>query len=599
MIVIIASILLVAIASYAILFFSGQLESDSEVSKSTYVEIYYREYGGFVPPEKAELEGYISNNGNVRVAWKNIDGEISKGFNDQISRDELEIIAQLILDNDYFALEENYTLPDGGVIIDVGIAEVTVTIDSREKKVVIDPNINEYLPQNLKIILDNIRAIVQQTLDQGGSTTENGQIVGRVEYEDGYPGKGFRVGIIEGTASFPEISPITNENGEFQFSEIPPGSFVVALYNFRGEIIEKKTVSVEERSTSLMSFTVPSPHPSGIQFQRISWRVTGGFAGINEELIIAPDGSVLLIIDSLGVGGIRLNSSEQLELSDLLKSPLFIEGKNQSFKARPNSADFFSYLISITLQDEVIEVNWVDLWAVDDNLPEDLQKVNRFMQKVMLKIKDSINGLNGFEGREFQIAMEFLIQSPTFRYDGINESIEVIDVRSLLSYPVQYIVTLQFDSRNAGYGYRSGEEVDTVITPHIAVIKIVNGTAISAILDNEWDEILQEKITKVNEKGTIFGMVTIGPLCPVEPCPDPQPDIYSSRDIILIPEEGEPLIFELRSDVSFEAEVQPGRYNLNISNCEFLGCQSTLPIEVDINQNEALFIEIMIDTGIR
>jgi hypothetical protein len=599
MITIIASILIVAIASYSILFFTGQLESDSEVSESTYIEIYYRQYGGFVPPEKAELESHISNNGNVRVAWKNIEGEITEGFNDKISRDELEDLAELILDNDYFALDENYTSPNGGIIIDVGAADISVIIDSREKKIVIDPNIDEYLPQNLKTIIDKIRAIIQQTLDQDGSAPQNGKIVGRVEYEDGYPSEGFRIGIIEGTAPFPEISPITNEDGEFQFSAIPPGTFVVALYNYRGEIIEEKSVSVEEGSTSLMSFTVPSPHPSGSQFQRISWKITGGFAGINEELLIASDGLVLLLIDGSGVGSLRLNSSEQRELLDLLKIPIFNEGKNQSFKARPNAADFFSYIFTVTVQDNVIEVKWVDLWAAEDDLPEDLEDVNLFMQRVMLKIKESIDGLNGFEGIETQIAIEFLIQAPTFSYDGIDESIKIIDVRSLLSYPVQYIVTLQFDSRNAGYGDRSGQEVDTVITQHTAVIKIVNRTVISANLDNEWDEILQEKVPNGDVNQTISGKVSIGPLCPVEPCPDPQPDIYSSRKIILIPEEGEPLIFELKKDGSFEARVEPGLYDLDISDCDFLGCQSTLPIKVDVKQNEGLYVEIIIDTGIR
>lgn len=599
MIAIIASILFVAFASYSILFLSGLLESDSEISDDTYIEIYYRQYGGFVPPEKAELEAHISNNGNVRVAWKNIDGKISEGFNDQISREELEDLAQLILDKEYFSLDENYTSPDNGRIIDAGAAEVTVTIDTREKKVIIDPNVDEYIPQNLKPIIDNLQVIVQQTLDQGGSGLEMGKIVGRVEYEDGYPGKGFRIGIIEGTAPFPEISPITNEDGAFQFSAISTGSFVVALYDYRGEIIEKKPVSVEGGSTSLMRFTITSTHPSDTQFKRISWEITGGFAGINEELIIAPDGSVLLIIDNSGAGGIRLNSSEQSELLDLLKSPVFIEGKNQSFKARSNAADFFSYSITINFQDEVIEVKWVDLWAADNDLPKDLEDVNNFMQMVILKIKEQINGSNGFGGKETQIAIEFLIQAPTFSYDGIDSSIEIIDVRSLLSYPVQHIVTLRFDSRNAGYGNRSGQEVDTVITPHIAVIKIVNGTVISTILDNEWDEILQEKVPKVEESGFISGIVTIGPLCPVEPCPDPQPDIFSSRKIILIPEIGETLIFDLSPEGSFEAAVQPGHYELDISNCEFLGCQNTLPIKIEINQNESLSIEIMIDTGIR
>ena len=38
--------------------------------------------------------------------------------------------------------------------------------------------------------------------------------------------------------------------------------------------------------------------------------------------------------------------------------------------------------------------------------------------------------------------------------------------------------------------------------------------------------------------GIIMGKVNIGPLCPVEPCPMPVPDVYSKRQIVLTPQGG-------------------------------------------------------------
>jgi hypothetical protein len=89
-------------------------------------------------------------------------------------------------------------------------------------------------------------------------------------------------------------------------------------------------------------------------------------------------------------------------------------------------------------------------------------------------------------------ALYYLKTSPTFRFDGIEETIEVEETRILESYPIQYIVIISFDSRHAGYGDRAGQVLAQVVTPHSAWIKVVNGEVVSAVLDNTWDELSQE-----------------------------------------------------------------------------------------------------------
>ena len=91
-----------------------------------------------------------------------------------------------------------------------------------------------------------------------------------------------------------------------------------------------------------------------------------------------------------------------------------------------------------------------------------------------------------------EIALEFLRNGATFKFDGIEESVEVEEMRILESYPVQYIVIIRFDSRHAGYGDRTGQILAQVITPHSAWVKVVNGEVVSAVLDNTWDELSQE-----------------------------------------------------------------------------------------------------------
>jgi hypothetical protein len=91
-----------------------------------------------------------------------------------------------------------------------------------------------------------------------------------------------------------------------------------------------------------------------------------------------------------------------------------------------------------------------------------------------------------------EIALEFLKNSETFKFDGLEDTIKIEEVRILESYPVQYFFIIRFDSRHAGFGDRTGQVLAQVITPHSAWIKVVEDEVISAVLDNIWDELNQK-----------------------------------------------------------------------------------------------------------
>jgi hypothetical protein len=104
--------------------------------------------------------------------------------------------------------------------------------------------------------------------------------------------------------------------------------------------------------------------------------------------------------------------------------------------------------------------------------------------------------------------------------------------------------------------------------------------------------------------GTIMGHVSIGPLCPVEPCPGKTPDVYSSHQIVLTPTGGGrpidlPIYIKINSDGTFRAEVPESNYELTITNCTYLGCRYELPKLIRIEANQTLNVDINIDTGIR
>lgn len=91
-----------------------------------------------------------------------------------------------------------------------------------------------------------------------------------------------------------------------------------------------------------------------------------------------------------------------------------------------------------------------------------------------------------------EIALSLLENAPTYSFDGIEGSMEVIELNIAESWPVQYFITIKFDCRQAGYGDRTGMVLAQVITTHEASLRVVEGKVTSAILDGEWDEINQE-----------------------------------------------------------------------------------------------------------
>ncbi len=92
-----------------------------------------------------------------------------------------------------------------------------------------------------------------------------------------------------------------------------------------------------------------------------------------------------------------------------------------------------------------------------------------------------------------QLALEFLRNAPTFCFDGIEGTMEVVDTLIAESYPVQYFISVKFDCSQPGYGDRTGLVLAQVITEHEVRVVVVNGEVTSAIIDGVWDELIQQE----------------------------------------------------------------------------------------------------------
>ncbi len=91
-----------------------------------------------------------------------------------------------------------------------------------------------------------------------------------------------------------------------------------------------------------------------------------------------------------------------------------------------------------------------------------------------------------------QIAEDFLINSPTFIYDGIEESIEQALGEEAVG-PDKWRYLFSFSSKYEGYGDRTGEKPTEKETYHEVLITVANGEVTKAVMDNDWDMIDQEE----------------------------------------------------------------------------------------------------------
>ena len=92
------------------------------------------------------------------------------------------------------------------------------------------------------------------------------------------------------------------------------------------------------------------------------------------------------------------------------------------------------------------------------------------------------------------ISQEFIISSPTFAFDGMDESLNLELVAIRESFPEQYVVEGEFSTLHGGYGDRTDQMIDQVITQHKMNLVVISGQVTSAIIDGKWNELEQTQL---------------------------------------------------------------------------------------------------------
>ena len=103
----------------------------------------------------------------------------------------------------------------------------------------------------------------------------------------------------------------------------------------------------------------------------------------------------------------------------------------------------------------------------------------------------------------------------------------------------------------------------------------------------------------VKTTGVAFGKISIGPLCPVEPCINPV-NPFVGKKLIFTPTNGSKAFYaDISPEGVYWTDLPAGDYSVTLSECQYMGCSSVLPRNIRVDLEGSTKLDIDIDTGIR
>lgn len=212
----------------------------------------------------------------------------------------------------------------------------------------------------------------------------------------------------------------------------------------------------------------------------------GGIAGIQRKIMIDSETKTMLIQNGPDESQpLVLSDDDVMQLRDAIQRNGFFDFNIREYPPIAGSADYFTYNMEVTAGHFTNKMQWTD---TSENVPNKLYLINEKLQSIILSFMDE----HPLEILPLNIAHEFVISSPTFAFDGMEETLQV-RLSSVTDETVpKYEIHANFDSRHGGYGDRTGQIVTEAITPHLMVVIVSDGKVISAITDGTWDEINQK-----------------------------------------------------------------------------------------------------------
>jgi hypothetical protein len=125
--------------------------------KSVYVE--YEVAGGIVPEDQF-YKRYTVNGTEVTFSRGYLNGTVSYVRTQNISKADYEGLGKTVVDSGLFGMNGNFTKADAGDP-EKPTATITVVIDGKNKTMVFEPYVEEFMPGNVQKVIFEIRRLAQ------------------------------------------------------------------------------------------------------------------------------------------------------------------------------------------------------------------------------------------------------------------------------------------------------------------------------------------------------------------------------------------------------------------------------------------------------
>jgi len=214
----------------------------------------------------------------------------------------------------------------------------------------------------------------------------------------------------------------------------------------------------------------------------------GGFAAFAPKtMTFDSQNQIITIQEDKDETTVPLDENTVQEIDQIFQKSRLLSMDSQDYPANQGSADYFTY--SLILNQGVFqkEFTWTD---ASDGAPDTLRELqNIIWTKGQENIPMPVD-TPPYDGSSIiDIAREFVISAPTFAFDGMEDTLEFGPVTVMESFPEQYGIDAMFTSAHGGFGDRTDQVVTQALTSHTMRIIISEGTVISAVTDEKWDEI--------------------------------------------------------------------------------------------------------------
>jgi hypothetical protein len=220
----------------------------------------------------------------------------------------------------------------------------------------------------------------------------------------------------------------------------------------------------------------------------------GGFGGFAPKtMTFDSTGNVIVISEGDSTTNVPLEDSQVQQINELVQQSKLINIKTMDYPPVSGSADYFSYGMHLTQGVFGAEFSWTD---TSENAPKVLGQLHQTIWSMAEENAPIPTEQMPDEEAIVDLAREFVLSSPTFAFDGMEDTLEMGAVIVLESFPEQYALEARFTSSHGGFGDRTDQVVTQVLTPHVMEIIISEGAVISAVTDGEWDELNNQFVLK-------------------------------------------------------------------------------------------------------